>query len=137
MAALPPSGFLDGADASAIRPIPVPVATETWPEFLRRIADGQTQAQIAERIGIGRLSVSNWLRGNTRPKAETVIAVARVYRCSPIEALLAAAYLTTDEVDPKIEIRVSLADLPAGVLAGEVHRRLAQSESERATGSGG
>ena len=59
---------------------------ESWPEYLRRISGGQTQAQIAERIGIGRLSVCNWLHGKTRPKAETVIVVARVFDRPPTEA---------------------------------------------------
>lgn len=97
---------------------------ETWPEYLRRITGGATQAQIAERIGIGRLSVCNWLHGKTRPKAETVIIVARVYQRSPIEALLAAGYLAPDEVGQPIDIRISPRDLPAQELADEVCRRL-------------
>ncbi len=101
---------------------------ETWPEYLRRIAGAQTQSQIADRIGIGRLSVCNWLHGKTRPKAETVILVARVYRRSPIEALLAAAYLTVDEVDRPIEVRISPSEMPAADLAAEVSRRLAAHE---------
>ena len=55
---------------------------ENWPEYLRRITSGQTQTQIAEHIGIGRLSVLNWLHGKTQPKAETVITVAHAYRRS-------------------------------------------------------
>ena len=73
-------------------------APETWPEYLRRISGGATQAQIAERIGIGRLSVCNWLQGKTQPKAETVINVARAFGRSPVEALVVAAELGTDEV---------------------------------------
>ena len=102
--------------------------TETWPEYLRRITGGQTQAQIAERIGIGRLSVCNWLHGKTRPKAETVITVARVYGRSPIEALLAASYLTTEEVGAPVELRTSPRDFPAAELAAEVRRRLDELE---------
>lgn len=97
---------------------------ETWPEYLRRIAGGQTQAQIAERVGIGRLSVCNWIHGKTRPKAETVIAVARVYRRSPIEALVAADYLESDEAGVQVEVRISPSQLSAEQLADEVRRRL-------------
>jgi len=86
----------------------VPTA-ETWPEYVRRISGGATQAQIADRIGVGRLSVCNWLHGKTRPKAETVISVARAYRRSPVEALIAASYLGSDETEHPVEIRVSLA----------------------------
>ncbi len=97
---------------------------ESWPEYLRRISGGQTQAQIAERIGIGRLSVCNWLHGKTRPKAETVIVVARVFDRPPTEALVAASYLDPAEVDRSIDIRASPEDLPAEDLAAEVRRRL-------------
>ena len=101
-----------------------PGTLESWPEYLRRISGGQTQAQIAERIGIGRLSVCNWLHGKTRPKAETVIAVARVYGRPPIEALLAANYLRSAEVGQPVEVRTSPREISAADLAAEVRRRL-------------
>lgn len=107
--------------------------TETWPEYLRRIAAGQTQAQIAESIGIARLSVCNWLQGKTRPKPETAILVARVYERSPIEALLAAAYLDPAEVRLPIETRNSPRDLPAEEVAAEVRRRLLALEAHSTT----
>ena len=97
---------------------------QTWPEYLRRIAAGETQTQIAEKVGVGRLSVCNWMLGKTRPKAETAIAVARVYGRSPIEALLAASYLEAEEVDAPVEVRNSPRHLSAIDLADEVRRRL-------------
>ena len=102
--------------------------TENWPEYLRRITKGQTQAQIADNIGIGRLSVCHWLAGKTRPKAETVITVAQVYGRSPIEALLAASYLHAGELDHPVDIRTSTRDLTANDIAEEVRRRLSQLE---------
>ena len=102
--------------------------TETWPEYLRRITGGQTQSQIAQQIGIGRLSVCHWLHGKTRPKAETVITVAQAYRRSPIEALLAASYLQADELDQPFELITSLRALPAEDIANEVCRRLVSLE---------
>lgn len=99
-------------------------AAETWPQYLRRISGGATQAQIAERIGIGRLSVCNWLHGKTQPKAETVMLVARAYGRSPIEALLAASYLRAEEVRLPIERRSSPTQLGAEELAAEVRRRV-------------
>ena len=103
--------------------------TETWPEYLRRITVGETQGQIAERIGIGRLSVCHWLHGKTRPKAETAIAVARAYDRPPIEALLASGYVKADEVRLPVEVRCSPAVLSAEELAEEVRRRLVGSEN--------
>ena len=102
--------------------------TETWPEYLRRISAGETQGQIAERIGIGRLSVCHWLHGKTRPTAETAIAVARAYDRPPIEALLASGYVHADEVRLPIEMRSSPAALSAEELVAEVRRRLVDRE---------
>lgn len=108
--------------------------TETWPEYLRRITGGQTQSQIAERIGVGRLSVCHWLHGKTRPKPETAIAVARVYDRSPIEALLAAGYLDPAEVRLPVDTRSSPQDLPAEEVAAEVRRRLVELEQITSAG---
>lgn len=102
--------------------------TENWPEYLRRIARGQTQSQIAEKVGVGRLSVCHWLHGKTRPKPETAMAVARVYGRSPIEALLAAGYLDAAEVRLPVDTRSSPQDLPAEEVAAEVRRRLLELE---------
>lgn len=102
--------------------------TETWPEYLRRITAGQTQLEIAARVGVGRLSVCHWVHGKTRPKPETAIAVARVYDRSPIEALLAAGYLRATEVRLPIDTRTSPQVLSAEDLAAEVRRRLVDAE---------
>ena len=57
------------------------------------------------------MSVCNWLHGKTRPKAETVILVARVFGRSPVEALLAAGFLHVDELHAPVEIRISPSEL--------------------------
>jgi hypothetical protein len=55
--------------------------------------------------------------------------VARAYRRSPIEALIAACYLNSDEADEPIEIRASLQDVDAGELGAEVLRRLTSPQA--------
>jgi transcriptional regulator with XRE-family HTH domain len=107
--------------------------SETWPEYLRRITHGQTQTQIAQQIGIGRLSVNNWLHGRSRPKAETAIIVAQVYRRSPLEALLAAAYLEPGDLGGSGVVPTSLRDQPAHAITEEVRRRLTALEHLEAT----
>lgn len=101
-----------------------PITVETWPEYLRRIVGNHSQSLIAQHVGVGRLSVCNWMQGKTRPKAETVIQVARMYGRSPVEALLAAGYLNRDELDGPMEIRISPRELSNSDLAAEVQRRL-------------
>ena len=47
---------------------------EKWPEYVRRVSGGLTQAQIAERIDVAPSNVGRWLRGEPGlPKAESVI----------------------------------------------------------------
>ena len=105
--------------------------TETWPDYLRRITGNATQAQIAERIGIGRLSVCNWLHGKTRPKAETVITVARVYGRPPVEALLAAQYLEPTEVQQPIDGLSSMEILTTIDEVVRVEEHLSPNEPSR------
>lgn len=102
---------------------------ETWPEYLRRISGPATQAQIAERVGLGRLSVCNWLHGKTQPKAETVIMVARAFAMPPVEALVIAGYLCAHEAGEAVELRSSLADVDGETLAAEVGRRLTRDQN--------
>ena len=71
----------------------------------------------------------NWLLGKTQPKAETVISVARAFGRSPVEALVAASYLGTEEIGAPIDIQVSLEDVLGDLLAAEVHRRLVRLET--------
>ena len=64
-----------------------------WAAYMRRVTAGATQVQIAEQTGIEQTSISRWLLGKNRPRAELVIQFARAYNHSPVEALIAAGYL--------------------------------------------
>ena len=77
--------------------------TQSWGDYVRRVSGNATQVQIAETLGMDQTSVSRWLTGRIVPRAETVITVARTYSRSPVEALIAAGYLTTDEAGQVIE----------------------------------
>lgn len=76
------------------------MAMESWSEYVRRVAGSFTQMQIAEKTGLAQSSVGAWLRGQPGiPRAESVITFARTFRQSPIEALVAAGYLSVEEAD--------------------------------------
>jgi transcriptional regulator with XRE-family HTH domain len=72
---------------------------EDWPTYVRRIAAGLTQAQIAAKVGsVSTSNVGRWLRGEPgQPAADNVIAFARAFDQSVIEALIAARYLSPQE----------------------------------------
>ncbi len=44
-----------------------------------RIARGLTQAQVADRIGVGQSAVAEWERGAKRPTLDHAKALAKVY----------------------------------------------------------
>lgn len=97
---------------------------ETWPDYVRRIAHGLTHAQIAARMG-GTVSMSNigrWLRGElTTPGADHVIAFAKGFGLSPIEALAAAGYI--DPADAIPAARTPLNRYATTELLDELRRR--------------
>lgn len=47
-----------------------------------RLAKGITQAQLADRLGVTKQSVSNWENDNIQPSAEMVIRLAEVFSVS-------------------------------------------------------
>ncbi|NLP82605.1 helix-turn-helix transcriptional regulator [Microbacterium sp. CFH 90308] len=70
-----------------------------WSEYLKRAAPDLSQADLAVALGQNDATVSRWLSGKTqRPDADTIVAVARKLGQSPVFALIATGYLTTDDL---------------------------------------
>jgi transcriptional regulator with XRE-family HTH domain len=68
----------------------------TWPEYLRALSNNQSA--IARAAGVNTGTVSRWVSGQSLPKAEQVINVARAFDESPLAALVAAGYLDDAEI---------------------------------------
>lgn len=97
---------------------------------MRRVAGGETQAEIAARTGIEQSSISRWHQGRNTPRAELAVAFARAYQRSPVEALIVAGYLNRDEVGGVIELETSLSAVPTSHLLDALSRRI--NDLERA-----
>lgn len=95
---------------------------ETWPEYVRRVTRGMTQAQIADKMGgIAASNVGRWLRGDPgTPRADSVVALAKAFGQPPLEALIAAGYLTDADVSTK---RTPLSAYTMAELIDELRRR--------------
>ncbi len=52
-----------------------------------RIRAGLTQAEVANRITIERSTVAKWETGETLPRAERLLQLARLYDCTVDELL--------------------------------------------------
>ena len=95
---------------------------ETWPQYVRKVAGPLKQEEIAELTGLSQATVSAWLRGAPGlPRAETVIAFARAFSRSPVEALVAAGYLQSDEAS--VKARTPLVEYSDRELLDELRRR--------------
>lgn len=107
---------------------------QTWAEFLTAVAgpDAPTanQSEIARVAGVSTATVSRWVSGDSRPKAEQVIGVARAYNVSPLLALVAAGYLEQSEVEGELDVPRALAigDFTELELAQEMLRRVDRGE---------
>ncbi|MBF4628932.1 helix-turn-helix domain-containing protein [Curtobacterium flaccumfaciens] len=96
----------------------------TWQSYLREISTNQSE--IARATGVHSGTVSRWLAGSSRPSATQVIAVARAYDRSPVLALVAADYLTREEVEGEVRLTpgMSLAAFTELEIAEELVRRI-------------
>lgn len=94
----------------------------TWNEWLDHATEGETQIQIAERLGVSRATVARWVhRKVLEPNA--VLAIARAYHADPIQGLLASGWLKPQDLNNGgMLYMVSYA--PLRMLVNELHRRL-------------
>jgi|SRR5689334_1232476 len=102
------------------------VAESTWWDYVLTVTGSSAQKEIAEATGIDQSSISRWQRGTTTPRAEAVVAFARAYGRSPVEALVAAGYLESDELGV-VELTTITGDLSrvsVDSLLSELRRRV-------------
>lgn len=102
-----------------------------WPTYLRTISDGASGAKIAHQTGIPASTISRWLSGEFDPRPRQVVEVARAYGVHPIPALIAADYLSAEDVDlsaitPRL---LQLREFTELEIAQEMVRRIAEGES--------
>jgi transcriptional regulator with XRE-family HTH domain len=96
------------------------------------VTGNAAQKDIASAAGIDQSSISRWQSGTITPRAEAVVALARAYGRSPVEALVAAGYLSSSEMGV-VELTTLTGDLSGASidsLLNELRRRLLTSASE-------
>lgn len=113
-------------------PYPDPVAQATWWRYVVTVTGNATQKDIAAATGIDQSSISRWQSGTNTPRAEAVVTFARTYRRSPVEALVAADYLSSEDAGV-VEMTTLTGDLTRvsiDSLLGEIRRRVLAADSE-------
>jgi transcriptional regulator with XRE-family HTH domain len=102
------------------------VGQATWWRYVVTVTGNATQSEIASVTGIDQSTISRWQRGTNTPRAEAVVAFARAYGRSPVEALVAADYLTSEDMGV-VEMTTLTGDLTrvsSDSLLSELRRRL-------------
>ncbi|HET6732567.1 helix-turn-helix domain-containing protein [Mycobacterium sp.] len=105
---------------------PAPPTQGSWWQYVVTVTGNAAQKDIAATTGIDQSSISRWQRGASTPRAEAVVAFARVYRRSPVEALVAAGYLSSSELGV-VEMTTLTGDLSGASidsLLSEIRRRV-------------
>jgi transcriptional regulator with XRE-family HTH domain len=108
------------------------VTQTTWWRYVMTVSGNAAQKDIATATGIDQSSISRWQRGTNTPSAEAVVAFARVYGRSPVEALVAADYLSSSELGV-VELTTLTGDLTRvsiDSLLSEVRRRVLAANPE-------
>lgn len=68
-----------------------------WWDYVEMISDRAQQKDVATATGIDASTVSRWSSGKQAPSPKQVVTLARAYRRSPLEGLIAAGFLSQDE----------------------------------------
>jgi hypothetical protein len=93
-------------------------------DYLRDISDGATQTQIATAAGVAQSSVGRW--NTSKPQPDVVVRLAHHYGRPPLEAMIAAGWITEQDARVRAQER-SLSDYSDTALLREVGRRMAQT----------
>jgi transcriptional regulator with XRE-family HTH domain len=110
------------------------VTQVTWWSYVMTVTGNAAQKDIAAATGIDQSSISRWQRGTNTPSAEAVVSFARVYGRSPVEALVAADYLSSSELGV-VELTTLTGDLTRvsiDSLLSELRRRVLAANPEDA-----
>jgi transcriptional regulator with XRE-family HTH domain len=110
------------------------VIDTAWWTYVGTVTGNATQKDIAAATGIDQSSISRWQRGSHTPRAEAVVTLARAYGRSPVEGLVAAGYLSSDELGV-VELTTLTGDLTGASvdsLLNELRRRLLAAPSNDA-----
>lgn len=98
-----------------------------WADYVRTATGGAPALAVQARSGVHQSTISRWYDDDepTAPSARAVIAIARAYRLSVVEALMQAGYL--DENDTKRRRPLALRDVPTSELMREIERRTSEA----------
>ena len=99
------------------------MVSETWGDYVRRVTADRTQKDVSAVTGMDQTMISRWSLNRNVPRAENAVAFARALGESPVEALIAAGYLTAAEAAVRTRVRTSLREFSFDEIVTELRRR--------------
>lgn len=100
------------------------VPDSRWWQYVQAVTGGAGGSEIAKRIGIDPSHLTRWKNGQI-PAPPFVYKFAQTYNRNPLEAYVAAEFLTEDDVELR-EVRIGAEELTNDQLLEEIRRRLAR-----------
>ncbi len=75
-----------------------------WALYVATLGEGKTQRQVGEMTGVDQATVGRWLRGEKIPTEAGVVAkLAQGFGRNPLEAFVAAGFLSVDDAGRGLE----------------------------------
>lgn len=93
----------------------------SWWEYVSEKSGGATQTDIAARTGLTQPTVNRWR--TSKPKVDNVVAFARAYDRSVLEAFVAAELISKEDAQMK-EVEADLGKVATDDLLAEIRRRI-------------
>jgi transcriptional regulator with XRE-family HTH domain len=108
------------------------VNNATWADYVRAVMGRESGRSLAARLGQSESAISRWKNGAVVPGAREAVAFARAYDRDPVEALIAADYLTAEDVGRPVEVHrtLQLMDYTDLELAEEMLHRVSTQPRE-------
>lgn len=104
-----------------------------WYEYVRRVTEGLSAKEVAERAGFDQSAMTRWKNGmNADPKF--VVQFARAFHQNVLLALAEADLITDEEADLH-EVRTGLEEINTHMLLEELARRIDNGQGRNTAGS--
>ncbi len=104
----------------------------SWAEYVKAVVGDDSGRRTARLVGQSESAVSRWKSGAFIPDPRQAVTFARAYKRNPIEALIAAGYLTEEEAALPLESppALQLHEFSDIELARELVRRADDPEEQ-------
>lgn len=100
--------------------------SENWANYVKKHASADMNSVIARKLAISPSTITRWINGSVHPEPKQAAEFARAYGRHPFEGLIAAEYLTAEDLQGEVSINtaVSLDSYSTDALMKEVTERL-------------